>query len=238
MNNESIAAPRRLSADPFRPHGFKTLWRPLEAVVEPKILITPDAYADMLAITENAGADEIGWLGTVTELGSGRYLIDGIYMPAQDVHGATCELNEDGLGELFTELAMADENACSRMHFWGHVHPGNDTTPSPQDEAQMVSFNHNPWFIRGIFGRNGRAEFTFFDYKRGVRFNDVSWSIHVEPDESRRSKWAAEVGEKVKKIAPKYSLSFLSGEYPGFDDEDEQETGRHFGDRKHKKNWR
>jgi len=85
----------------------------------------------MVAIAQNCGNDEIGWLGTVSELGNGQYLVDGIYMPAQQVHGATCELSEDGLGELMTELASSNFDACERMHFWGHVHPSNSTSPSP-----------------------------------------------------------------------------------------------------------
>lgn len=196
---ENIIATRRIAADPFRPHEFRT--QLVHNFTQPKIFVTLEAYGDMLAIAENSGSDEIGWLGTVTELGNGKFLIDGIAMPAQQVHGATCELTEDGLGEFFTELATTDFDACERMHFWGHVHPGNSTSPSSQDEEQMNLFKHNDWFVRGIFGRNGRAEFTFFDFKSGIRWNDVSWSIYCPVDESRRAKWATEIAAKVKKIA-------------------------------------
>lgn len=202
---------RGSAADPFAPHQFKTVQLMLRQFIEPKIFITPEAYGDMLAIAENAGLDEIGWLGTVTELG-GAYLIDGIHMPAQSVHGSTCELTEDGIGELFTELATSDFEACERMHFWGHVHPGNGTGPSPQDETQMSQFAHNDWFIRGIFGRQGRAEFTFFDFKNGVRWNDVPWAIHCPVDDERRERWAAEVAAKVRKIVQ----PAVAGGYLGF----------------------
>lgn len=194
----------RSAADPFVPHSFQTAQLSLKRLTEPKVFITPDAYADMLAIAENSGVDEIGWLGTVTDLGGGKYLIDGVHMPAQAVHGATCELTEDGIGELFTELATTNFEACEKMHFWGHVHPGNSTSPSDQDESQMDQFVHNDWFIRGIFGRHGRAEFTFFDYKNGVRWNDVVWAIYCPVAEERRAKWVAEVATKVKKIQTFY----------------------------------
>ena len=193
---------QRSAADPFVPHSFQTAQLMLRRLTQPKIFISSEAYADMLAIAENSGSDEIGWLGTVTELDHGGYLIDGVYLPAQAVHGATCELTEDGIGELFTELATTNFEACERMLFWGHVHPGNSTSPSGQDESQMDQFSHNDWFIRGIFGRQGRAEFTFFDYRNGVRWNDVPWAIYCPVDEHRRAKWAAEVAVKVKKIAP------------------------------------
>jgi hypothetical protein len=204
----------RLAADPFRPHEFRTAQVFLRHFSEPKIFITPDAYADMLAIAENSGSDEIGWLGTVTELGDARYLIDSAHMPAQAVHGATCELTEDGIGELFTELATTDFEACERMHFWGHVHPGNSTSPSSQDEEQMNQFAHNDWFIRGIFGRQSRAEFTFFDYRNGVRWNDVPWAIHCPVSEERRAKWAAEVAAKVEKIVVPAFPAMGGGHYP------------------------
>jgi len=169
----------------------------------------------MLAIAESSGSDEIGWLGTVSELGSGQYLIDGIFMPGQQVHGSTCELSEDGIGELFTELATTNFNACSRMMFWGHVHPGNSTSPSPQDEEQLSQFVHNDWFIRGIFGRSGRAEFTFFDYKNGICWDDVPWAIHCPVDDDRRAKWAVEVAAKVKKIVVKTYEREFSGPFLG-----------------------
>lgn len=204
---------RGLAADPFRPHEFKTVQLLLKRFVEPKIFITPDAYADMLAIAENSGSDEVGWLGTVTELGC-AYLIDGIFLPAQSVHGATCELTEDGIGELFTELATSDFAACERMLFWGHIHPGNGTSPSGQDETQMNQFAHNDWFIRGIFGRSGRAEFTFFDFKNGVRWNDVPWAVYCPVDEERRERWAAEVAAKVKKqVQPALHLGGLNNPF-------------------------
>lgn len=196
------------AADPFVPHSFQTAQLSLKRLIEPTILITPDAYADMLAIAENSGNNEVGWLGTVAALGGGKYLLDGnICIPEQEVHESTNELTEDGIGELFTELATTDFAACERMHFWGHVHPSNSTSPSPQDEGQMNLFAHNDWFIRGIFGRHGRAEFTFFDYENGVRWNDVVWAIHCPVSEERRAKWAAEVAAKVKEIVvPPYKF--------------------------------
>jgi hypothetical protein len=133
-------------------------------------------------------------------LGGARYLIDGVFMPGQSVHGSTSELTEDGLGEYFTDLAVSNYEACERMFFWGHVHPGNSTSPSGQDEDQMKFFDHNDWFIRGIFGRSGRCEFTFFDYKNGVRWNDAPWAIYCPVSEERRSRWAAEVAAKVEQI--------------------------------------
>jgi len=200
MKKKKLKKPARFGqvhggADSFAPHDFQT--RLVHNFAQPQILITPEAYADMIAIADNSGGDEIGWLGTVTELGDAKYLVDGVYLFEQQVNPVTNELTEDGLSSVFTELAATDFSACERMHFWGHVHPGNSTSPSQQDEDQMNQFAHNDWFLRGIFGRQGRAEFTFFDYKNGIRWNDCPWQIHVPVSQELKAKWAAEVAEKV-----------------------------------------
>ncbi len=217
------------AAEPFRPHAFQTKQQLIAPPPEPRIFITPEAYGDQLAIAELSGSDEIGNLGTVTCLGGNQYFIDAIYFCPQSVHGATCELTEDGLAELMTELAMTDEgcDACARMHYWGHVHPGNGTSPSPQDEDQMSLFQHNDFFIRGIFGRHGRAEFTFFDYKNGVRWNDVPWQIHCPVTQEKREYWRQQMEGKVTKIQPSYAGV---QRYQDRLTEDEEDFGFGYGD--------
>jgi len=191
------AAVKRVAAEPFRPHTFETTIEHLNVPKTPLVLITPSVYTDMLAIAQHSGSDEIGWLGTVTQLTEGSYLIDSIYFPKQEVSGTTTVLTEDGLGELFTNLAATNPDACDRMKFWGHVHPSNSTNPSAQDDEQMAAFAHNDWFIRGIFGRYGRAEFTFFHYKNGIVWNDVPWTVMQPVDKDRDAFWADQVKEKV-----------------------------------------
>jgi len=184
---------------PLVPHQFKTEKLLLEQVTEPQILLTPQVHSDCQLLVQLAGSDELSWLGTVQEIGSGNYLIDKFYMIGQEVHFATTEMTTDGLGEFLTALADTDEDACNRMLFWGHVHPGDSTGPSPQDEDQMAMFAHNDYFIRAIFGRNGRVEFAFFDFASNLRWNDVSWQVYHPIDTTRREYWAAEVAAKVKK---------------------------------------
>lgn len=184
-------------ADPFVPHEFKTSLSYRDKPSEPVIQITKDAYNDMVAICKNAGNNEIGWLGTVSILGKDHYLIDSIFLPEQETGGATCEIsNED---EELCEKMTEDETYVDRLRFWGHLHPGNSTSPSGQDDTQLEKFTHNEWFIRGIFGRMGRAEFTFFDFRKGLVWEDVSWKIQTdEISEELVEAWKAEVSKKVK----------------------------------------
>src|SRR3989344_7019657 len=188
-------------ADPFAPHQFETRQETINRNNVPGIFITPEAYADMLTIANLSGFDEIGWLGSVLTITDYRFLIDGIFLFQQEVHGATTEITEEGLADLFTDLIIENEELAQRLMFWGHVHPSSSTSPSGQDDDQMKHFSHNPWFIRGIFGRSGRAEFTFYDYQRGLIWQDVPWQINCPLNKELTAKWQAEIDAKVTKKA-------------------------------------
>ena len=95
------------------------------------------------------------------------------------------------------------------------MHPGNSTSPSGQDESQMDQFAHNDWFIRGIFGRSGRAEFWFFNYRDGLRWDDCPWQIYFPADEDRKARWRAEVKAKVRQI-PRPVISHIGGYHHPF----------------------
>lgn len=188
---------RSSGADPFAPHQFDPKQVAISQNSIPKVFIMPEAYADQLAIAQLSGSDEIGWLGSVRVISDYQFLIEQIFLIKQVVHGSTTEMTEDGLSDFFTDLAMENPEICSKILFWGHVHPSNSTEPSSQDEDQMKLFAHNDWFLRGIFGRSGRAEFSLFDYKRGVIWKDIPWQIYVDINEDRKDMWKAEIAEKV-----------------------------------------
>ena len=206
-------------AEPFAPHQFETQQEVLSANSIPRIFITPLVYADMLTIAQLSGSDEIGWLGSVVALPDYQFLIDGIFLLKQKVHSATTEINEEGLADFFTHLIGDNPELAQRVMFWGHVHPGNSTSPSSQDEDQMEAFSHNPWFIRGIFGRSGRAEFTFYDYQRSLKWKDVPWQIHCPLSEELTAKWQAEIDAKVTKqvFTPTKAYGGYQANLPGRD---------------------
>jgi hypothetical protein len=202
------------SVRPFHPHPFETKMVILNHLETPRILIAPQAYGDMIAIGSWSGSDEVGWMGAVQQIEHG-FLISEIFMVAQKVSGSSTRITEDGLCQLIMEKPELNE----KLLFWGHVHPSNSTSPSGQDEEQMEEFKHNAWFIRGIFGRDGRAEFTFFDYRSGVRFNDCPWQLFVSVDPERKEYWRERVETLVTKEyyspPPKsYYGNYLDG-FPG-----------------------
>lgn len=178
----------------MHPHKFQTKIKFLKNI-EPKIIVTPQAKADMMAIIGLSGKDEIGWLGAV-EKEDNIYTITQIYLLEQEVSGASCTLSTDGMGEIFTKLVQDSDSNAEKIMFWGHVHPGNSTSPSAQDEKAMEIFEHNDFFIRGIFSKEDRAEFTLFDFKNGQVYEDAKW-VDELPLVSKD--WAQEVKEKVSK---------------------------------------
>lgn len=184
----------------FKPHTFLTQTILLNYAV-PRIRITQQAYMDMYYIAANSGHNEIGWLGTVKKNGN-TYTIEEVILFKQEVSVVETSLSPQDIAQVATDFIDAGEiDKVNELKFWGHVHPANSTAPSGQDEDQMnVLSNGNDWFIRGIFGREGRAEFTFFDWERGVRFNDVPWEMIILKDEDRENELASQVEAKVTKI--------------------------------------
>ncbi len=185
---------------PLAPHEANSQIEVLGAgVIIPTILLSFRAYSDTHYIIESAGHNEVGWLGTVQKLEEDRYLIDRVFLFNQDVSGAHCEFDQEDIGKFYHEMLKDPVNKpiLSSILFWGHLHPGNMTEPSGQDEEQMELFAHNPFFIRGIFTRPGKCVFTFFDYARGVKITDCPWQLHLE-DEERKKAIAGEIREKVR----------------------------------------
>lgn len=175
----------------------------------PTILLSLEAYRDTTFIIEENGSDEIGWLGSVKKLEGNKYLIEKIFLFHQEVSAAHCEFNQGDIGKFYSEMLKKNpqnKELLSSILFWGHLHPGGMTDPSSQDEEQMEVFSHNPFFIRGIFTKGGRCEFTFFDYAHGIKIVDCPWQMHVE-DVDRRKEIALEIKQKVKKervVFPKW----------------------------------
>lgn len=209
-------------AEPFVPHEFEPKQVAIGQNSIPKIFITPEAYADQLSIAQQSGSDEIGWLGSVKKIADYRFLIEKIFLIEQVVSGASTKITEDGLADFFTDLAMADPELCAKILFWGHVHPSNSTKSSSQDDDQMALFNHNDWFIRGIFGRSGRAEFTLFDYQRGVIWEDIPWQIYAPIYEDQQAAWKAEIEKKVSSVAVTYPIKYVRPLNPASDDDSDQ----------------
>lgn len=164
---------------PFRPHSFQI--RP-QLLRKPNafILITPEAFRKMLLYVEIAGK-EVGWLGTVTKLENDGFLITDTFLLEQEVTAAETELSSEGQNKLVEELLELPDgfDKVNQLRFWGHSHVRMGTSPSSTDESTMLRFmdEGQEWYIRGIFNKLGRAEFTVYFYDRGLALCDVPWHV-------------------------------------------------------------
>ncbi len=171
----------------------------------PRVLLTRRAYDTMFHIVDLADK-EIGWLGTVTRRGS-DFVIDEIFLFKQKVSDVETEISAEGIAEVGQEILMTRPDGmevCNSLQFWGHSHVRMDTRPSGPDEMQMEMFRDSghPWFIRGIFNKNGKAQFAIFFYDIGVKIEDVTWSIIEDVDDSMRASLQAEIAAKVTDAPP------------------------------------
>lgn len=212
----------------FSPHDFKTGVTFLNSVAVPEIIISNRAYMDIAYIISQSPEDEISWLGSVDVI-DGNYIISDVYLLEQTVSGASISITEASYAKLIMEVIKTKGiKEANKLRFWGHLHPGNSTSPSHVDNEQMKIFEKNckDFFIRGIFGRKGRAEFSVFDYTKALCFSDTSWSITIGIDVNRKEEIKKLIDTKIKKeiILPFVGNTFEYNKhvknYPyGLDDE-------------------
>ncbi len=166
---------------PLRPKSFSPRAEMLS--FSPKVLITPEAYMRIQLYVE-IGRLEVGWLGTATQLPNGNFLIDQTFLLEQEVTGTETELSVDGQNKLVEELLSPGTDAAldrvNRLRFWGHSHVRMGTSPSGTDESTMMRFANEgmPFYLRGIFNKLGRGEFTIYYYDRGFRICDAPWAVY------------------------------------------------------------
>jgi hypothetical protein len=169
----------------------------------PVIQVTMDAYRDTNYIIQEAGNEEVGWLGTVTWLEDENvFQIDSVFLFHQDVGVAHTEIDPEDLARFYMDMLKANpdnKKLLKRLLFWGHLHPGDMTGPSGQDDEQMKEFAHNAFFIRGIFTRNGKSVYTLYDYERGIKIYDVPWELtYAGNSAERRDMIRREIRDKVR----------------------------------------
>jgi hypothetical protein len=197
----------RGKAKAFAPHEFKASVELL--ATKPRILVSREAYNRMRQYVDIADK-EVGWLGTVSRLPEGDFLIEEVFLFKQEVQATTCEISADGLAEFATEILSLRKDGMevvNRLQFWGHSHVKMGTNPSPQDDDQMEVFQESglPWFIRGILNKNGRMEFTIYLFESGVKIVDPEWTLWEPEDETLRSEIEAEFKAKVLEIKYTYA---------------------------------
>lgn len=195
---------KRLVSPPLAPHRASPQFKALLPHEAPEVLISLEAYRDTTYIIGASGSLEVGWIGGVQELGGNKYLIDRVFLFRQNVSMGHCEFDDDDLIAFSKELLLRDpanKALLTSMKFWGHLHPGDMTAASQQDDDQMRVLSNESYFIRGIFTRTGKAHFTFYDYRRRIEIDDCQWSFHIADNPARKEEIEKDMKEKVHTFA-------------------------------------
>lgn len=146
----------------------------------------------------------------ITEDGWNRLAVELIADSATDPIAARALIDsvEDAsdLSEVMSELFSnhgCDTSSVSQansLRFWGHSHVNMAVNPSGTDDRTMEDFEDNKfeYMIRGIFNKKDAVRIDLFDYKRGLIFMNIDWSIKwamVDDEETLK----AEITQKVRK---------------------------------------
>lgn len=175
----------------------------------PTLVISPRAYLDTRYIIEAVPESEAAWLGSIEILPGERYLLKQVYLFEQTATRTQCVIDSRDLNRFYTEALRAGgtqrEEAAS-IRFWGHLHPpGEPAVPSLQDEVMLAAFDHNPFFIRGIYTKEGSCHVTFVDYQQGWKIHRCPCEVMVPIEDvgERAAAIAREVAEKVHVRGPR-----------------------------------
>ena len=130
------------------------------APAAPSVFYTDEAWAKM-QLTISHCQKEVGWVGLVERHGKNNFLITDIFVPSQEVTGATTNIDPNALIELVDQLTR-DGLDPDKLRYWGHSHVTMDVTPSVTDERQVQeyveSIGDNDFFIRGIYNKQGNSK--------------------------------------------------------------------------------
>lgn len=171
----------------------------ITALIQPLVVINPLALEKMMYYVNHC-EKEIGWLGTVERFDNEIFYVTDVFLFKQEVHSATCEITPEGLSDFATEL-LSKENGVdvwNNLKLWGHSHVNMSVSPSAQDNSQMKTFGeHNEWFLRLIANKSGEMEFTLYDFKSNLIFENVRWIEYKDKNKELEEQIKAEIKEKV-----------------------------------------
>lgn len=144
---------------------------------KPTLYITPTALAKMRIYVEECDK-EVGWLGEVEQLDK-DYICKDVFLPGQDTHSSTTEIQPDDLVKLAEEN---EDELLERLLLWGHSHVNMSTSPSGQDNDQINLFKNNkmPFFFRVIANKKGDLTVTYYDIPRQITVTDSAWCVYNE----------------------------------------------------------
>ena len=161
---------------------------------KPTLYFTPTALEKTRLYVESCDT-EIGWLGEIEPIGN-DFLCKDVYLPEQDVHSATTEMQPDDLIKFASEH---DDELMEKLCLWGHSHVNMGTSPSGQDDNQVDLFRDTSMqhFFRVIANKKGELNVTYYDAKNSITVTNSAWALY-SPCEVDEDAVRAEVKSKLR----------------------------------------
>lgn len=172
----------------------------------PIVIISKVALSKMQLYVENC-QNEIGWLGVVTKTNDSLFIVEDVYLFKQNVHMATTEITPEGLSEFAEDLLSQPDgiDIWNNIRLWGHSHVNMSTSPSKQDNDQMLTFAQggHPWFLRIIANKKGNISIDLYDYSQGIIYKNLNWWVELTEEEKLIDKQIAILQAKAAAIKNK-----------------------------------
>ena len=145
---------------------------------------------------------EIGWMGLVTqEMSAGGYpllILHDPYAPAQEVSGATTDLDPTGKGS-FADWAIGLGEKAELIKWWGHSHVNMGVSPSGTDMTTFYEHIENDKgnpFVMSIHNKKG-ANYVNLYLGHGLYVKDAPMVINYGSQEII-DEVAAELSQNVR----------------------------------------
>lgn len=149
--------------------------KPLKNNAMPYIHIHEDAYRTMMGLVKECDI-EIGWLAHCKKKENHYYIYD-VEICKQKCHGATTELDEVALQDLY-EKYKNDPDRLNDVRVWGHSHVNMQPEPSDQDDETFEYFADScEFFIRLIFNKKAKYTCTLLDNESGYIYEGLTFDI-------------------------------------------------------------
>ena len=203
----------------------------LKSKQPPLVVISDECRLKVEAIVRLC-PKEIAWLGYVEqgEYQSGQrwILLKDCYVPKQEVSGATCDIDPEGVADYVNKLL--DEGLDpSNMLWWGHSHVNMGVRPSGTDMDTFNEFIENleegTPFVMSIHNKKGEGfcnlslgdgyylEDVIIDVRRDT--TEIDTAVEKEINDNVRNKTYGHVNNTGSNTANRHSPSTGTVSNPG-----------------------
>lgn len=147
------------------------------------VFFTPEVYREIEAIRTESPIVVVSWLGTVTELPNGAYLVDKIFVPKQDCNAGASEISSEAMMEEIQRERNPDD-ALARIRYWGLCYPEGGVHEHSDTNEQMMhtllgTVEAGPaCFMLGLYNQSGDTSVSLWSLEDGaVSHENTAWAV-------------------------------------------------------------